>query len=142
MQAQGAPRVHATTAQELSAIWRHSQAGVAVMGGALPSEEVTPKPTAASDAAANNAERAADAPSRAEGINESRLCPGSWDAQGVVLTPGSGAEVAYSRTRGGVSLWTALRLLIWRQSRALRRNKALLGELLCRVCVKLYNFLK
>lgn len=124
-----------TSVRELAAIWRHSAPGVAVMGGVPPSPAVTPKPepvaetadAAAGGAAGGDAAATQEAGSRSADINAGRPGPGAWDSVGVTLAPGSAAELAYSRSRGGVGFFAALRLLMWRQSRTLSRNKPLIG---------------
>ena len=129
--AQGAPAVRTTSVSELSRVWRHSPAGLAVMGGAPP--ERTPKPesvatpTPAAPAGGAGEDLTPTGAGRADDINASRPRPGALDAAGVVLPPGSAAELAYSRSQGGVGFLASLRLLVWRQSRTLSRNKPLIG---------------
>lgn len=107
-----------TSVPELAALWRHSVAGRAVMGGAHPA--ATPRPETRALAALDDAATAA-------ALNGRRAAPGDSDAFGVVLS-GPAAERQFGLGGGGGAGFLAtLLLLLWRQQRLLWRNPALVG---------------
>ena len=101
-----------TSVPTLAAIWRHSRAGRAVMGGSTPTTTAAPS----ADLALVD--------SRSAALNSERPSPGSLDGEGIRLDSAATKTQYASRLGGSLAV---LLLLIDRQQKLLWRNSDLLG---------------